>query len=117
MSLNLKVILITYALILIIVTTYILKKGRISEKYSLLWYFISCVILILGIFPQIFSKISNELGFQTMSNCIIAILIALLTFLSIALTVIVSGQKKKTTLLIQEISILKSEIRSNENKK
>ena len=51
------------------------------------------------------------MGFQTMSNMVIGIILVLLTFLTMALTIIVSGQKKKTTLLIQEISILKSEIR------
>ena len=36
-------------------------------------------------------------------------ILALLLFLTMSLTIITSGQKKKITLLIQEISILKSE--------
>ncbi|WP_443668457.1 DUF2304 family protein [Holdemanella porci] len=38
------------------------------------------------------------------------VLFVILLFITISLTVIVSGQKKKITLLIQEVSILKNEI-------
>ena len=109
MPLNLIIALITFSIILFIITTIILKKGRIPEKYSLLWYFISLVIFMVAVFPNAFAYITEKAGFQTMSNMIIGIVLVLLTFLTMALTIIVSGQKKKITLLIQEISILKSE--------
>lgn len=112
MPLNLTVALSSFSIILFIVTTIILKKGRMPEKYSLLWYFISLVIFVVAVFPNTFSFITSKIGFQTMSNMIIGIILVLLTFLTMALTIIVSGQKKKTTLLIQEISILKSEIKN-----
>ena len=115
MSVNLKLILLVFSIILILITTHILKKGRISEKYSFLWYFISFVIFILVLFPGLFQFLSNKLGFQVMSNLIIGILLVLLIFLTMSLTIIASGQKKKTTLLIQEISILKEKI-NNEKK-
>lgn len=110
MSLSLKVFLIGFAILLFFVTTHILKKGRIPEKYSLLWYFISLIILLVGIVPNFLNIISEKIGFQVLSNMVIGIMLALLTFLTMALTIIVSGQKKKSTLLIQELSLLKAEI-------
>ncbi len=115
MAINLKIVLLIFSIFLLLVTTYILRKGRIPEKYALLWYFISLVILILTFFPGVFSFLSNKLGFQVMSNLIIGIMLVLLIFLTMSLTIIVSGQKKKTTLLIQEISLLKAKI-NNERK-
>ena len=38
MPLNLVIALILFSVILFIITTIILKKGRMPEKYSLLWY-------------------------------------------------------------------------------
>ena len=111
MPLNLIIALITFSVVLFIITTIILKKGRMPEKYSLLWYFISLVIFMVAVFPNTFAFITETAGFQTMSNMIIGIVLVLLTFLTMALTIIVCGQKKKTTLLIQEISLLKSEIK------
>lgn len=118
MSLTLTITLVVVSVFLILLTTYFLKKGRIPEKYSLLWYGFSLIIFLVGIFPKLFDFISNKLGFQVMSNLIIACILGLLILLSMALTIMIAGQKKKTTLLIQEISILKSEVEKNgENRK
>jgi hypothetical protein len=38
------------------------------------------------------------------------VLFVILLFITISLTVIVSGQKKKITLLVQEVSILKNRV-------
>ncbi len=110
MSLSLRVIIFIFSCVLALVTTIVLKKGRISEKYSLLWYFMALVIFALAVLPSIFTFFAKYLGFQTIASLIIAIFFVLLIFLTMALTIIVSGQSKKTTLLIQELSILKSEI-------
>lgn len=116
MSLNLIITLVCVSLFLIILTTYFLKKGRIPEKYSMLWYIFSLAILLVAIFPNLFTFISEALGFEVMSNMIIAIIVGVLILLNMALTIMIAGQKKKTTLLVQEISILKSEIKKNESK-
>ena len=52
-----------------------------------------------------------------MSNLIIGVIIGILLLLTMALTVMIAGQKKKTTLLIQELSILRHEVKENEKKK
>lgn len=108
MDLSLKIALIVFSVILALVTTDILKKGRIPIKYSLLWYFCSLIILLVAIFPFIIEYVSKLFGFKTLSNLIIAVILALLLFLTMSLTIITSGQKKKITLLIQEVSNLKS---------
>ena len=110
MSESLTITLILAGITLIILTTIVLKKGRIPEKYSLLWYAFAIFVLLVGIFPNLFSSISETLGFEVMSNLIIAIIIGGLILLTMALTIIIAGQKKKTTMLIQEISLLKDEV-------
>lgn len=110
MSINLTIVLLVVALFIILLTTYFLKKGRIPEKYSLLWYCFGLMILLVGIFPDFFSNISEKFGFEVMSNFIIGIIVGILILLTMALTIIIAGQKKKTALLIQEVSILRSEI-------
>ena len=84
MSLSLTITLIAVSLFLIILTTHILKKGRIPEKYSLLWYFFALLILLVAVFPNLFGFISTKLGFQAMSNLIIGVLIAILLLLTTA---------------------------------
>ena len=47
---------------------------------------------------------------------IIAIILGTLIILTMALTIMIAGQKKKTTLLIQELSLVKSRIKKLEEK-
>lgn len=110
MQINLIITLILVSVFLIILTTYVLKKGRISEKYSLLWYGMALIIALVALFPNLFVLISKKLGFEVMSSFIMGILIGILILLVMALTIMIAGQKKKTILLIQEVSLLKSEL-------
>lgn len=111
MNIVLRISLIIFALVLIYVITKVLKRGRMPIKYSLLWYFSALVILLVAIIPISLEFFSNLLGFETLSNLIIGIFIGLLLFLTMSLTIIISGQNKKITLLIQEISLLKQKVK------
>ncbi len=111
MSINLRLGLVIVAILLFMIILIVLKKGRMPVKYSLVWILSSFIILFLGIFPGLFIWFSNLLGFVTMSNMVIAMFIFILLMITIMLTIIVSGQQKKITLLIQELSILKNKKR------
>ncbi|HIT11474.1 MAG TPA: DUF2304 domain-containing protein [Candidatus Pelethosoma merdigallinarum] len=110
MTMTLRISLVIFAIVLTVITTVVLRKGRIPIKYSLLWYFCAFVILLVSIIPFALDFVADLLGFATISNLIIGILITLLLFLTMSLTIITSGQKKKITLLIQEVSMLKNEV-------
>ena len=107
MTNNLRVVIILTGLLLIIITAIIFKKGRVPVKYSLIWFFSGFVITLTGLVPNFLWSISKKLGFMTIANMITGLFILLILLITMALTIIVSGQKKKITLLIQEISILK----------
>lgn len=107
MSLALKVVSISFLIFIILIILHLLKKDKITIKYSLVWLFPFIILLIFTLIPGFLTWTSNLLGFQTASNMIFALLIALLMIISIALTVIVSNQKNQIRTLIQEISILK----------
>ena len=110
MSKALIIVLIIFSLALFIATTGVLKKGRIPIKYALVWYLSSFIIFAVAIFPFLLEMVAKFLGFKTISNMVIGIIISLLLFITMSLTIIVSGQKKKITLLIQELSMVKSKI-------
>ena len=110
MSLVLRGSLLIFAIVLIIVTIIVVKKGLMPIKYSLLWFFSALIILLVAVFPILVESVANIIGFITISNLIIGILITLLLFLTMSLTIISAGQQAKITLLVQEVSLLKHEI-------
>lgn len=109
MNFELTLSSIVFLLCLMLFILHLVKKRRISVKYSLVWLLPCFILIIFTLVPGLMSIISNMLGFQTASNMILTSLIGFLMIVTIALTVIVSNQKDKIRLLIQEVSILKSE--------
>ena len=101
-------------LLIFLVTLQLLRRGRIPVKFSILWFIVAAILLVVGIFPNFIVLISTRIGFISMSNMLVGILIFLLFAMCIALTVIVSGQATKITLLIQEVSMLKKKIVNEE---
>lgn len=116
MSLRLILEALIFVIVMTIIIISIVKRGRISVKYSLVWLFSIFTILLAAIIPNFVQTVANFFGFQTMSNMIFCLLFAILIFICISLTIIVSGQKEKTRLLIQEVSILKEKVEKNEKK-
>lgn len=111
---NLVVPLIIVGFILFFTVIWILRKGRISIKFAIIWLIPSFIIIILALFPNIFLIFASLFGFQTISNLVVGILFVLMFFIILALTVLIAGQTTKINLLIQEVSILKKEIKNDE---
>ena len=116
MSVSLRILLLVFSIVLALVTTVVVKRGRMPIKYSLLWYFSSLIIFILAVFPFIIEWVAELFGFITLSNLITSIMIGILLFLTMSLTIITAGQKRKITLLIQEVSMLKEKVSNNDGK-
>ena len=63
---------------------------------------------LFTVFPWLLGYVTKLIGIQLSSNFIFAFMIGVLFFLTLSLTIIVSEQQDKIKMLIQEISILKS---------
>lgn len=117
MSNDLRLAILLSAFILYFVIFITFKRGRMPLKFSLVWLLPTTVVFAVGVIPDSLIWIMNILGFQTLSNMIIGILFIFLFFVCISLTIIVSGQKTKIVLLVQELSILKEKVNELDRKK
>ena len=52
--------LLLVGILLLLIVTIILKKGRISMKFALVWYIPSLIIVLLALFPKIDIKFSSD---------------------------------------------------------
>ena len=109
MNINLVLVSGIFSIFIIMFILYLVHKEKINIKYSLVWLVLFVALLICLFVPGFLSYITKLLGFQTASNMILSLLIAVLVVINISNTVINSKQDKKIRLLIQEISILKKE--------
>lgn len=109
MNINLRLFLIIFAIFWFILITYFLKKNKLPVKYSLIWYAIIIIMIIVGAFPKVIEIICDFCGFQAISSFVVGIILTLMMFITLILTIIAASQKKKIALLIQELSMLKQE--------
>lgn len=108
MSLSIQLVALAFILFLFILVTYYVVKNKISIRYSIVWYISLLVLTLFTVFPWLLGYVTKLIGIQLSSNFIFAFMIGVLFFLTLSLTIIVSEQQDKIKMLIQEISILKS---------
>ncbi len=107
---NLRLVVIIFILFLFLLIVYLLRKRKLSTKYAIVWFLAIIVMLLTVLLPDVMKYIANLIGFELLSNMLLCIFIAILLFITLALTIMVSSNKRKITLLIEEISILKKEL-------
>lgn len=114
MSIGAIIVVLFTAFLILVSTLVLLKNGRIPVKFAVLWLLVFLVLLLVGCIPNVIMNIAAQFGFKTMSNMLTGVLIVMLFFMCMALTIIVSGQKTRITLLTQELSMLKEKIEKKE---
>ena len=110
MSNTLSVALNLFAIIWVIVLIVAIRRHKIDIQYSMAWFFFAIVILLVGVFPAVIEWINSFVGFEVISNLVIAILLTLLMVITLVLTIIVTKQKKQMNKLVQEIALINRKI-------
>lgn len=111
---DVRIGLIIILVILLLAILNMIRNEKISMRYAFLWIILTVVLLIAAIAPGFLDTLAGWLGFEVTSNMIFVVAIFLLLVISISLTRIVSEQSMSITLLIQEVSLLKKELKETQ---
>lgn len=82
------------------------RKNRISMKYSLLWIVLGCAGILAAALPGWVFAISGLLGFEEPVNFLTVACIFYLMAVAFACVSIASGQSARIRGLIQDVSLL-----------
>lgn len=93
---------------------FLLKRKKLSLKYSLMWLFSGTIILLIILFPNVFNALMYKIGIVNASNGLFAICIFLFLIILLMLTSIISNMNNKIKVLIQIIGINEKRIRELE---
>lgn len=110
MSKTLIIALIAFSILWLIIILRDVRKGTISIRYSLVWFFMAVILLLVGVFPSFMEFVAESFGFTTISNLVIGIILSLLMFITLVLTHIVTKQKNQIRVLTQEVALIKEKI-------
>lgn len=110
-----RVLLLIAVLLYILLIGVLMKKGRMSLKYSLLWFASGIVLLLCAIFPQIIRFFTNLLGIYSETNAVFFLGVCFLLLIILSLTSIASGQSDRIRTLTQTQAMLEKRIRELED--
>ncbi len=100
-------ILVVFYFILILV---FLKNKTIELRYTLLWLMAGVIMVLMILFPEIFTSILHVFGIVSTMNGLFLLCIGFLLMICMALTSIVSKQTRKIKELAQELAILDNKL-------
>ena len=116
MTISLKIALIVITLIYLCLILAKIRKKKLNVTFSIFWIVTGIILIIATLIPNFIEIISKIIGFETPSNMIFCITIFILFYLIFNLTIIISKENQKNTVLVQEISLLKKKVELLEEK-
>ncbi len=88
----------------------LIRKGKLKEGYSILWFAIGFGFLIIAVWTDLLTFISGLVGVDYEPALLFALLLIGTTVILIHITVLVSGFDHKDKTLAQNIGLLRLEV-------
>ena len=95
---------------------YLVYRGRLSLKYSLLWFGLSIAMLLICLFSKQIGDFTYLLGFKVFSNFVFVVGLCFLLIVTLALSSIASKQAVAIKTLTQRLALAEKRIEELENK-
>ena len=111
-----RIILLVCVLVYLLVILALMRRGRMSLKYSLIWFLSGVILLICAIFPQVIRFFTRLMGIYSDTNAVFFIGVCFLILIVLSLTSIASGQSERIRTLVQTQAILEKRVRDLEEK-
>lgn len=106
----LNIVLIVITLIYILLILKAIRKKKLQIAFSVFWLITGVLLIVALLIPNLVENISKMLGFEVPANMVFCLTIFVSFYLIFNLTVAISKENKKNTMLVQEVSILKKRV-------
>lgn len=114
MPLVLRIIMIAVSLLFFAGGLYCIAQRTLQLKYSLTWFFLLALILIIALFPGPFFVLAAWCGFEAPSNMLFFIGMFILMSICLSLSVIASKNANDIRRLTQTVALLHDQIKQLE---
>lgn len=95
--------------IVLILVVELIRRGRLKERYALLWLLASCVLLILST-TKIIESVSQIIGIYYPPSALFLIAFLFLLLITLHFSVVISGLSEQNKRLAQEIALLRRDL-------
>ena len=105
MSLPLRVFRIASAVVVLVFMFRKISRSKFDVSDTLFWLFFSAGLVVVAVFPSIAFFFSSLLGFQSASNFVFLVVIALLLYREFTMQGELVALRRKVTSLAQEAAL------------
>ena len=102
------------SLVIFAVIIELIRRGRLRERYALLWLGTATVILVFGLWRDGLNELADLLGIAYPPNALFVLAIAFMLLLLLHYSTVISKLSDRTTTLTQRIAILEQRLRELE---
>ena len=107
----LKILAIVGSGTVLLLVVELIRRGRLKERYSLLWLFAGGVLLLLSSSRSILDFVSNMVGIYYPPSFLFLLAFLFLLLITLHFSVTISGLSEKNKRLAQELALLRQEMR------
>ena len=88
----------------------LIRRGRLKERYSLLWLCASALLLILSLSREILEYLSHAMGIYYPPSLLFLLAFLFLLLITLHFSVVLSDLSDKNKKLAQELALLRHDI-------
>lgn len=102
------------AVVLLVIIFFLLKKGMMSVKYSLLWLGLAVGLVIFAVFPYVVFVLRDLLDIEMPVNLVFLLMFCFVLLVLLSLSIAISQLAEKCKRLTQSNAILEKRVRELE---
>ncbi len=110
-----KVLSICVSAAVLVLVIELIRRGRLKERYSLLWLFEGTVLLVFSSSRTLLESVSRLVGIYYAPSFLFLLAFLFLLLITLHFSVVISGLSEKNKRLAQEIALLRQELQERLN--
>lgn len=105
MPILLRILLIASAIAMLFFMLRKIRHAKMKIEYTVFWVIFASILVVMGVFPQLFFMVSEFVGFQSPISMVYLVIIFVLILKIFFLTIQISQLEDKVDNLVQQIAI------------
>jgi hypothetical protein len=105
-----KVLAISGSAAVLFLVLELIRRGRLKERYSLLWLFSGVVMLVLSLSRELLEYIARQVGIFYPPSLLFLVAFIFLLLITLHFSAVISGLSEKNKKLAQEIALLRQSL-------
>ena len=89
----------------------LVRRKKLKEQYSLMWFLIAAVIMLLAVWEPLLSDVARALGVSVPSNALFLLALLFLFGLALHFSMLVSRLTDQTKFLAQKLALMERDMR------